>query len=87
MNRIGSVVCPIIVGRDELLASAERWIGEALRGEGRTLLLAGPAGIGKTRLARAIYRKAEAAGLRLECGSVAPQDRKRIRKLLPYGVD
>ncbi|HEU4921125.1 MAG TPA: AAA family ATPase, partial [Candidatus Limnocylindrales bacterium] len=75
MNRIGSVVCPIIVGRDELLASAERWIGEALRGEGRTLLLAGPAGIGKTRLARAIYRKAEAAGLRLECGSVAPQDR------------
>jgi DNA-binding CsgD family transcriptional regulator len=75
MSRIGSPVCPIIVGRDELLAGAERWIGDALRGEGRTLLLAGQAGIGKTRLAKAIYRKAEAAGLRVEGGAVAPQDR------------
>ena len=75
MSRIGSLVCPIIVGRDELLAKAEDWIAGTLRGEGRTLFIAGQAGVGKTRLARAIYRKAEAAGIRVEGGAVAPHDR------------
>ncbi|HEX7222196.1 MAG TPA: ATP-binding protein, partial [Candidatus Limnocylindrales bacterium] len=75
MSRIGSLVCPIIVGRDDLLARAEDWIAGTLKGEGRTLLLAGQAGVGKTRLAQAIYRKAEAAGIRVEGGSVSPEDR------------
>lgn len=75
MSRIGSLVCPIIVGRDDLLANADRWVADTTRGEGRTLLLAGQAGVGKTRLARAIHRKAEAAGIRMSGGSVAPQDR------------
>ena len=35
-----------------------------------------PAGLGKTRLIRATARKAEAAGLRVDGGSVAPQDRQ-----------
>ena len=38
------------------------------------MFLAGQAGIGKTRLIRAADRKAEAAGLRSDGGSVAPQD-------------
>ena len=41
-----------------------------------TLFLSGPAGLGKTRLIRATARKAEAAGLRVEGGAVAPQDRE-----------
>ena len=75
MSRVGSLVCPIIVGRDDLLALADRWLPEVAAGRGRALFIAGPAGIGKTRLARAIYRKAEAASFRVEGGSVAPHDR------------
>ena len=45
-----------------------------LPGTGQTLFLSGQAGLGKTRLLRAIVRKAEAAGLRVDGGSVAPQD-------------
>ena len=41
---------------------------------GRALFLSGQAGLGKTRLIRAAIRKAEAAGMRVDGGSVAPQD-------------
>ena len=74
MTQAGRVLCPILVGRDELLELADRRLADALAGEGRTLLLSGQAGLGKTRLIRAIARKAEAAGLRVDGGSVAPQD-------------
>jgi len=43
------------------------------RGRG-ILLLAGEPGIGKTRLASAISRKAETLGFRLAGGALAPQD-------------
>ena len=68
------MLCPVILGRDELLASMDDVIEEALHGRGRTLFLSGQAGLGKTRLIRATARKAEAAGLRVDGGSVAPQD-------------
>ncbi|MBI3746277.1 MAG: AAA family ATPase [Chloroflexi bacterium] len=76
MNRVGTVLCPIIVGRDDLLDLADHLIAEASSGRGRTLFLAGQAGLGKTRLIRAMARKAEAAGLRVDGGSVAPHDRQ-----------
>lgn len=75
MNRAGSVLCPILVGRDELLDLADRRLGEAAVGRGGVLLLAGPAGIGKTRLKHSIRRKALAARFRVANGSVSPQDR------------
>jgi DNA-binding CsgD family transcriptional regulator len=68
------VLCPILVGRDELLELVDDLIGEAASGRGHTLFLSGQAGLGKTRLIRAAIRKAEAAGLRVDGGSVAPQD-------------
>ncbi|HEX4897544.1 MAG TPA: AAA family ATPase [Candidatus Limnocylindrales bacterium] len=74
MNRAGSVLCPILVGRDELLELADRRIAEVIQGRGQALLISGSAGLGKTRLMRAIARKALAAGLRVDGGSVAPQD-------------
>jgi non-specific serine/threonine protein kinase len=37
----GRVVCPVLVGRDDLLALAERRLSEARRGAGRMLFLAG----------------------------------------------
>jgi DNA-binding CsgD family transcriptional regulator/tetratricopeptide (TPR) repeat protein len=74
VSSAGPVQCPILVGRDDLLELFDRLIEEALNGRGNTVFLAGQAGLGKTRLIRAADRKAEAAGLRSDGGSVAPQD-------------
>ncbi|HEV2007022.1 MAG TPA: ATP-binding protein, partial [Candidatus Limnocylindrales bacterium] len=76
MRQIRPVLCPILVGRDELLELVDSRIAEAARGRGNTLFLSGQAGLGKTRLIRAAIRKAEAAGLRVDGGSVAPQDQQ-----------
>ena len=76
MSNIGPILSPLLVGRDDLLNLADRRIAEASAGRGHLLLLAGEAGIGKTRLLRAILAKAEAAGFRLAKGDLAPQDRQ-----------
>jgi DNA-binding CsgD family transcriptional regulator len=75
MTRLGPLLSPILVGRDDLLEQAERRIAEAARGRGHFLLLAGEAGIGKSRLIAAVERKAVAAGFRASSGLVTPQDR------------
>jgi predicted ATPase len=49
---------PVLVGRDDLLALADRRLAEAAAGQGHLLFVAGEAGIGKTRLLAAV---AEAA--------------------------
>jgi DNA-binding CsgD family transcriptional regulator len=74
MSRVGTVLCPILVGRDDLLTLADELIADAAQGHGHALFLSGQAGLGKTRLMRAALRKAEAAGFRIAGGSVAPQD-------------
>jgi len=53
---------PLVVGRDELLALAARRIDEAAAGRGELLLVAGEAGIGKTRLLATITQHAEISG-------------------------
>jgi DNA-binding CsgD family transcriptional regulator len=70
------MLCPILVGRDDLLDRLDQAIDEADKGRGRALFLAGGAGLGKTRLIRAAVRKAEAAGFEVDGGAVAPQDRQ-----------
>jgi len=75
MSHVGSVQCPIIVGRDDLLDLADRRLTEAAAGHGQILLLAGEAGIGKTRLVNAIRQMARTAGYTTVNGSLAPQDR------------
>ena len=76
MNRAGSILCPVIVGRDDVLDLLDLAVAETVQGRGRTLFLSGQAGLGKTRLMRAAIRKAEAAGIRVNGGSVAPQDQQ-----------
>ena len=66
---------PLIVGRDQHLELADRHLAEAAAGRGSAILVAGPAGIGKSRLIGAIQRKATAAGFRLAGGDLAPHDR------------
>lgn len=69
-----SLQSPLLVGRDALLALAERRIADARSGRGGLLLLAGEAGIGKTRLLKAALRQAALAGFRYSKGDIAPQD-------------
>jgi len=70
-----AVRCPLLVGRDDLLVLSDRRLDDVTAGRGQFLLLAGEAGIGKTRLLAAIRRKAEARGFSAAEGAVAPQDR------------
>src|SRR6188508_29037 len=68
------VRCPLLIGRDDLLDLVDRRLDDVVAGHGQFLLLAGQAGIGKTRFLDAIYRKAEARGFVSVAGAVAPQD-------------
>jgi DNA-binding CsgD family transcriptional regulator/tetratricopeptide (TPR) repeat protein len=69
-----TLVCPILVGRDDLLDLADRRIREVAAGRGQLLLLAGEAGVGKTRLLGAIERRAIAEGFRSLRGGTYPSD-------------
>jgi len=74
MTHIGSVLSPLLVGRDDVLELATRRLDEVAAGRGQFLLLSGEAGIGKTRLIRAIAQTARAKDFILEGGAVGPHD-------------
>ncbi len=69
-----SLICPVIVGRDELLELADRRLAAAREGRGELLFLAGEAGIGKSRLLASIESRAAAAGFRVARGGTYPGD-------------
>jgi DNA-binding CsgD family transcriptional regulator len=73
---IGSIRCPLLIGRDDLLDLVDRRLDDVAAGHGQFLLLAGEAGIGKTRLLDAVRRKAGVRDMPVAVGSVAPQDRE-----------
>ena len=75
MSRVTPRLCPLLVGRDDLLDLADRRLADAAEGRGHFLLLAGEAGIGKSRLIAAMGRKASALGFMFAEGDLAPQDR------------
>jgi DNA-binding CsgD family transcriptional regulator/tetratricopeptide (TPR) repeat protein len=64
----------VMHGRDDLLALAERRLAAVRAGNGHLLLLAGEAGIGKTRLLQAVQQLARTEGLALWTASAFPQD-------------
>lgn len=74
MDAARPYVCPVLVGRDDLLALAERRIAEVAAGTGRFLVLAGEAGVGKTRLLGAIERAALARGFTTVGAGAYPSD-------------
>jgi len=55
-------LCPVLVGREQELTELEDALLAAIRGEGRMLLLAGDAGMGKTRLATELGERARGIG-------------------------
>lgn len=58
----GRVLSPVLVGRLDELSQLEDALLAANRGDGRLVLLAGEAGIGKTRLAHELERRARKLG-------------------------
>jgi predicted ATPase len=58
----------ILAGRDLELAALRRCLAEALAGRGRLVVLTGPPGIGKTRLAEELADSARRAGKRVLWG-------------------
>ncbi|WP_433367441.1 helix-turn-helix transcriptional regulator [Actinoplanes sp. CA-142083] len=63
---------PILVGRDDLVALAERRLASAAEGRGELLFLAGEAGIGKSRLLAEIVRRSE--GFTVVTAGASPGD-------------
>jgi DNA-binding CsgD family transcriptional regulator/tetratricopeptide (TPR) repeat protein len=74
VQTVRSVVCPVMVGRDDLLALVDRRLDELRDGSGHVLFVAGEAGIGKTRLLATIERRARAHGIRVARGGTYPSD-------------
>ena len=62
---------PPPLGRDAELGRIDRLIASASAGQGRTLFVSGPAGIGKTTLLRWLEQRAEERGLRVGVGTAA----------------
>ena len=56
------VVCPTLIGRDSQLGAMRRLLSRTRERRGRVALIAGEAGVGKSRLLRAMTEEARAAG-------------------------
>jgi predicted ATPase len=74
-----SVVCPVLIGRASNLDAIDRLIDHAANGAGRVALIAGEAGIGKSRLVDEIKSRAASRGMLLLQGGCFEIDRS-----LPY---
>ena len=78
-NADTSFLSPILAGRDDAVAVLRREIEQAAHGAGKTILISGEAGIGKSRLLREAKTLANKFGLVVLQGNCFEQDRA-----LPY---
>src|SRR5689334_19028635 len=67
-------LCPVLIGRADLLALADRRLATAREGQGHLLLLAGEAGVGKTRLLSAVRAMAAGQGFTVVGAATYPRD-------------
>lgn len=70
-----SVVCPVLIGRDAPLSAVLHTLDRARASHGSTLLVSGEAGIGKSRLVRAMVERARSLGFVTLQGSCFEADR------------
>jgi len=66
---IQRTLCPVLVGREQELTTLEDALLAANRGEGQIVVLAGEAGVGKTRLASEVQGRAFKVGMAALWGS------------------
>ncbi len=66
------ILCPSLVGRDGELGQLSRSLDRARRGDGCTIVVRGPAGIGKSRLLRELCAAAERQGTAVLAGRCVP---------------
>src|SRR5688572_3824068 len=71
---IEQALCPVLIGREDELARLEDGLLSATRGQGGVVLLAGEAGVGKTRLATELRRRALTIGFEWLWGGCAESD-------------
>lgn len=69
-----SIVSPILIGRTNELTTLERALVTARQGRGQTLLIAGEAGVGKSRLLMEVTGRAATQGCTIIRGSCFEQD-------------
>src|SRR5437870_1045540 len=69
------LVCPRLVGRDRQVATIERLLDDAASRRGRVLLVAGEAGVGKSRLVAEARARAAARGFLALQGACFEPDR------------
>jgi class 3 adenylate cyclase len=60
---VEAALCPVLIGREQELSTLEDALLATRRGEGQVVLLAGDAGMGKTRLATELQRRARRLGM------------------------
>jgi DNA-binding CsgD family transcriptional regulator len=63
-----------LAGRDRELVALRRWLAQARAGHGRLVVLAGPPGIGKTRLAEELAEQARGSGQRVLWGRAVQEE-------------
>jgi class 3 adenylate cyclase len=68
------VVCPVLVGREREVTELEDALLDANRGDGQIVLLAGEAGVGKSRLAAELERRARKIGMTTLSGGCSEAD-------------
>jgi DNA-binding CsgD family transcriptional regulator len=74
-----SFVCPVLVGRAPQLAALDRQLAQAAAGQGQVTLIAGEAGVGKSRLVGEVKGRAISQGFAVLEGRCFEPDRA-----LPY---
>ena len=74
------VISPLLVGRDAALALFDTLLAQVPAGRGQTVVVAGEAGIGKSRLVHEVQQRASALGFRVLRGYCFEAD-----SCLPYG--
>jgi hypothetical protein len=65
-------VRPRLAGREQVLASLAPAVARLVGGDGERIAIAGPGGVGKTRLVVELAQSAAAAGVRVVAGECAP---------------
>ena len=73
-----SVLCPLLIGRAVEIGILDRALDSVYSGKGQTILIAGEAGMGKTRLAAEAKARAAQLSFLILQGNCFDQERSRV---------